>query len=55
MIKLIKKSLIIALLITINIIVYIAKIIHNYYQEIKSKIKKYSKSVYYVLKEELDK
>ena len=42
MIKLIKKSLIISLLITINIIVYIAKIIHNYYKENKSKIKKYS-------------
>lgn len=55
MIKLIKKSLIIALLITINIIVYIAKIIHNFYEENKSKIKKYSKSFYYVLKEELDK
>ena len=55
MIKLIKKSLIIALLITINIIVYIAKIIHNYYEENKSKINKYSKSFYYVLKEELDK
>ena len=55
MIKLIKKSLIIALLITINIIVYIAKIIHNFYEKNKSKINKYSKSFYYVLKEELDK
>ena len=46
---------IILLLITIKVIVYIAKIIHNFYKENKSKIEKYSKSFYYVLKEELTK
>lgn len=55
MVKLIKKFLIISILVTINIIAYIVKIIHNYYEENKSKIKKYLKSFYYVLKEELDK
>ena len=40
MFKIIKKSLIILLLITIKVIVYIAKIIHNFYKENKSKIKK---------------
>ncbi len=55
MIKIIKKSLIILLLVTINVIVYIAKIIQNFYKENKSKIEKYSKSFYYVLKEELSK
>ena len=54
MLKLIKKSLIILLLITINIIVFIAKIIHNFYKENKSKIENYSKSFYTTLKEELD-
>ena len=54
MIKIIKKSLIILLLITINVIVFIAKIIHNFYEENKSKIEKYSKSFYITLKEELD-
>jgi len=54
MLKLIKKSLIILLLITINVIVFIAKIIHNFYEENKSKIEKYSKSFYITLKEELD-
>ena len=53
MFKIIKKTLIILLLITIKVIVYIAKIIHNFYKENKSKIEKYSKSFYYVLKEEL--
>ena len=48
MFKIIKKSLIILLLITI-------KVIHNFYKENKSKIEKYSKSFYYVLKEELTK
>ncbi len=55
MIKIIKKSLIILLLVTINVIVYIAKIIHEFYKENKSKIAKYSKSFYSVLKEELSK
>lgn len=54
MLKLIKKSLIILLLITINIIVFIAKIIHNFFEENKSKIEKYSKSFYNALKEELE-
>ena len=54
MLKLIKKSLIILLLITIKVIVFIAKIIHNFYEENKSKIEKYSKSFYTALKEELD-
>ena len=54
MIKIIKKSLIILLLVTINIIVFIAKIIHNFYKENKSKIENYSKSFYTTLKEELD-
>lgn len=53
MFKIIKKSLIILLLITIDTIVYITKIIHKFYEENKSKIEKYPKSVYYVLKEEL--
>ena len=55
MFKIIKKSLIITLLVTINIIVYITKIIYDFYEKNKSKIKKYSKSFYFVLKEELDK
>lgn len=55
MLKLIKKSLIILLLVTINVIVYIAKIIQNFYKENKCKIEKYSKSFYCVLKEELNK
>lgn len=54
MIKIIKKSLIILLLVTIKIIVFIAKIIHNFYKENKSKIENYSKSFYSTLKEELD-
>ena len=44
MFKIIKKSLIILLLITIKIITYIAKIIHDFYEENKSKVKKYSKN-----------
>lgn len=55
MFKIIKKSLIILLLITINVIVYIVKIIHNFYIKNKSKVEKYSKSFYYALKEELEK
>lgn len=55
MIKIIKKSLIILLLITIEVIVYITKIIHNFYKKNKSKIKEYSKNFYSVLKEELNK
>lgn len=55
MFKIIKKSLIILLLITINVIAYIVKIIHDFYEENKSKVKKYSKNFYYALKEELEK
>ncbi len=53
MFKIIKKSLIILLLVTINTIVYITKIIHKFYEKYKGKIEKYSKSFYYVLQEEL--
>ena len=55
MLKIIKKSLIIILLVTINTIAYITKIIHNFYEENKTKIKKYTDSFYCVLKEELNK
>lgn len=55
MFKIIKKTLIIILLLMINIIVYISKIIQDFYNENKSKIKNYSKSFYNTLKEELDK
>ena len=53
MIKIIKKSLIILILVTIDTIVYIAKIIHKLYKKNKGKIEKYSKGFYYLLKEEL--
>lgn len=55
MLKIIKKSLIILLLVTIKIIVHIGKIIYNFFEKNKSNIKKYSKSLYYVLKEEIRK
>ena len=55
MLKIIKKSLIIILLVTINTIAYITKIIHNFYEENKKKIKKYTDGFYCVLKEELNK
>ena len=55
MLKIIKKSLIILLLVTINVTIYIAKIIHKFFKENKSAIKKYSKSFYSILKEELAK
>lgn len=55
MIKIIKKFLIILLLITINIIVFIVKIIQDFYKQNKSKIEKYARSFKCVLKEELDK
>lgn len=54
MLKIIKKSLIIMLLVIINIIVYIAKIIHNFYEKNNIKIKKYIISFHDVLKEELE-
>ena len=55
MFKILKKSLIILLLVTIDITMYIFKIIHNFFKENKSKIEKYSKNFYCVLKEELGK
>ena len=54
MLKIIKKSLIILLLVTINVIIYISKIIYNFFEKNKDKIKKYSKSFYYLLREELE-
>jgi len=53
MIKIIKKTLIMILLLTIKFIVCIKKIIHKLYKENKSKIENYSKNFYSVLKEEL--
>ncbi len=55
MLKIIKKSLIILLLVTIDVAAYIVKIIHNFFEKNKSTIEKYSKSLYCVLKEELGK
>jgi len=54
MFKLIKKSLIILLLITINVVVYITKIIYIFYKEHKSNIENYSKNILCILKEELN-
>lgn len=54
MFKLIKKILIITILIFINISIYIAKIISDFLKENKNNFKKYSKSFYNVLKEELE-
>ena len=54
MLKIIKKSLIIFLLVTLDVTIYIAKIIYNFFEKNKSKIQKYSKSFYCVLKEELE-
>lgn len=55
MFKIIKKSLIILLLVTIDVIAYIVKIIHNFFKKNKGSIEKYSKGLYCVLKEELGK
>lgn len=55
MMKLIKKSLIIILLVTIDVTIYLLRIIHDFFIQNKSKIKNYSKSFYNVLKEELTK
>ena len=55
MLKIIKKSLIILLLVTIDVTTYIVKIIYNFLKKNKSTIEKYSKSIYCVLKEELGK
>lgn len=53
MLKIIKKSLIILLLLTINTIAYIAKIIYKFYKKNKSNLEKYSYGIQRVLKEEL--
>lgn len=55
MLKIIKKSLIILLLVTIDIATYIVKIIYNFFKKNKSIIEKYSNGIYSVLKEELGK
>lgn len=55
MLKLLKKSLIILLLIIMNIIVSLAKIIYKFYEKNKSKMQKISKNFYTVLKEEISK
>lgn len=54
MLKLIKKSIIIILLLTINISVYVFKSIYNFYEKNKAKIKKYFKCFKMVLQEELE-
>ena len=43
------------LLIIINIVSYVVKIIYEFYQKNKTKIKKYADSFYCVLQEELEK
>lgn len=55
MLKIIKKSLIILLLITIDTIVLIAKSIYQFYTKNKGKIGEIIKSFHGVLKEELTK
>ena len=54
MFRILKKSLILLLLLTINTIVYIVKIIHEFYEKNNSNIKKYAKSFHSILKEELE-
>ncbi len=53
MLKLIKKSLIIILLVTIDTIVFIIKSIYDFYNKNKTKIEEIVKGFYYELKEEL--
>ena len=55
MLKLLKKSLILFILVTMNIIVYLFRIICDYFSKNKLKIKKYAKSFKLVLQEELEK
>ena len=55
MLKLIKKSLIILLLICINIMVSLVKSIYKFYEKNKGKMKKYAKNFHIALKEELTK
>ena len=55
MLKILKKSLIIFLLATMNVTVYIVKIIYNFFKKNKSVIKNYLKDIYFLLKEELGK
>lgn len=57
MVKIIKKSLIILLLLTMNIIVLLTKSIHNFFEKNKNQIKKYAKNFKnfkILLKEELN-
>lgn len=53
MLKLVKKSLIIILLVAIDIIVFMDKIIYEFYSKNKSKVKKIVQNLYVELKEEL--
>ena len=53
MLKLIKKVVLILLLLIINFITYTIKIIYNFFQKNKMKIKKYSNGICGVLKEEI--
>lgn len=53
MLKIIKKSLIILLLITIDTIVLISKSIYKIYEKYKTNIERIAKSFYTVLKEEI--
>lgn len=55
MLRVIKKILIIILLVMLDTIYYLTTSIYVFLEKNKSKIKKYSKSFYSVLKEELDK
>ena len=55
MLKIIKKSLIILLLITIDTIVFIAKSIYQFYNKSKENVRKIIKSFHGALKEELTK
>lgn len=54
MVKIIKKSLIILLLLTMNIIVLLTKSIHNFFEKNQKQIKKYAKNFKILLKEELN-
>lgn len=54
MLKFIKKSLILIVLITMKIIAHICKSIYEIYSKNKVKIKKYIKSFQNVLREELE-
>lgn len=55
MFRLIKKSFILFILVTMDIIIYLLRIIYDYFSKNKLKIKNYAKSFKLVLKEELEK